>query len=247
MDYNGRTLFFYFEQVPDLYRETILGQILSQIDIVEEVFEDDVGAPLNKESMAFYITNRRIMQEDIGGANLGSFIWLPLEYSLGFGQQWPDGVRESTVRHEIVHAFMNHATRNPAAYRYPKVFVEGMALYLSGNQLIEFHRKTQVRLSDEYIDFLDTFSFMEARAGRNAVLRLIRGMLSGQRPDFFTEFASLTGTDYDALCENSIELFRTPGWFCAKHVAYTQVLAAEFSCIWYYSSDHGGIYHGSGT
>ena len=191
-----RSVFFYYEGVPDIYQDDIELQIRDQIEIVERIFEEELDVPTGRKSLVFFITNRRIMEKDVGGANIGSFIWLPLEFSLGYGQQWPDGVRESTVRHEIVHAFMNHSATSPIEHAYPKVFVEGIALYLSDNRIIEFHRRTQVRLSDEYIDFLHTFEYMEDRAGREAVLTFIRDMLTGTALNFSDEFQKLTGTSY---------------------------------------------------
>lgn len=191
-----RSLFFYYEGVADIYRDDIELQIRDQIDIVQRIFEEELDLSLGRKSLVFFITNRRIMEKDVGGANIGSFIWLPLEFSLGYGQQWPDGVRESTVRHEIVHAFMNHVSTSPIEHAYPKVFIEGIALYLSDNRIIEFHRRTQVRLSDEYIDFLRTFEYMEERAGRDAVLSFIRDMLTGTALNFSDGFQNLTGTSY---------------------------------------------------
>ena len=118
----NRSIFYYFEDVPVIYQDDIEAQIREQIDIVDTLFEEELNLPTGSNSLVFFITNRRIMERDVGGANIGSFIWLPLEYSLGYGQQWPDGVRESTVRHEIVHAFMNHVSISPIEHAYPKVY-----------------------------------------------------------------------------------------------------------------------------
>ncbi|MBX2820118.1 MAG: hypothetical protein KTR29_10570 [Rhodothermaceae bacterium] len=194
----NRSLFFYFEDVPTIYQDDIEAQIRTEIDVVENVFENDLNLSTGHKSLVFFITNRRIMEKDVGGANIGSFIWLPLEFSLGYGQKWPDGVRESTVRHEIVHAFMNLVTTSPVKHAYPKVFVEGIALYLSDNKIIEFHRRTQVRLSDEYIDFLHTFEHMEEQGGRRALLSFIREMLTGEALNFAEGFEQLSGTSYEA-------------------------------------------------
>ena len=192
----NRSIYFYFEQVATIYQDDIEAQIREQVDIVEAIFEDELRIDTGDHSLVFFITNRRIMERDVGGANIGSFVWLPLEYSLGYGQQWPDGVRESTVRHEIVHAFMNHVSTSPIEHAYPKVFTEGIALYLSDNRIIEFHRRTQVRLSDEYIDFLRSFEYMEDQAGRRAVLSFIRDMLTGATLNFSQGFRELTGASY---------------------------------------------------
>ena len=193
---SSRSLFFYFEEVPIIYQDDIQEQIVTQVEQVERLFEEDLNLSVGNQGLVFFITNRRIMEPDVGGANIGSFTWLPLEYSLGYGQQWPDGVRESTVRHEIVHAFMNHVSQSPIEHAYPKVFIEGIALYLSDNRIIEFHRRTRVRLSDEYIEFLRTFEYMEEQAGRDAVLHFIRDMLTGQQLSFSAGFKTLTQTDY---------------------------------------------------
>ena len=194
----NRSLFFYFEDVPAIYQDDIEAQIRTEIEVVEDIFENELNLSTGDKSLVFFITNRRIMEKDVGGANIGSFIWLPLEFSLGYGQKWPDGVRESTVRHEIVHAFMNLVSTSPVKHAYPKVFVEGIALYLSDNKIIEFHRRTQVRLSDEYIDFLHTFEHMEEKAGRRALLSFIRDMLTGDALNFADGFERLSGTTYDA-------------------------------------------------
>ena len=167
---------------------------------------DDLDLEPGPESLSFFITNRRIMEPDVGGANIGSFIWLPLEYSLSYGQQWADGVRQSTVRHEIVHAFMNHVANSPIEHAYPKVFTEGIALYLSDNRIIEIYRRTQVRLSDEYIGFLRTFEYMEKKAGERAVYQFIRNMLIGTSTEFSVEFAKLTGESYSTYLENRSSL-----------------------------------------
>lgn len=193
---SSRSLFFYYEDVPDIYQDDIEDQILTEVDHVESVFEQELDLPPGEYSLVFYITNRRIMERDVGGANIGSFIWLPLEFSLGYGQQWPDGVRESTLRHEIVHAFTNHVSESPIEHAYPKVFTEGIALYLSDNRIIEYHKRTQVRLSDEYIDFLRTFDFMEEKAGRESVLEFIRDILLGKELNFSYGFEQLTGIPY---------------------------------------------------
>ena len=116
----NRSLFFYFEDVPAIYQDDIEEQIRTQIEVVEGVFENELNLSTGNKSLVFFITNRRIMEKDVGGANIGSFIWLPLEFSLGYGQQWPDGVRESTVRHEIVHAFMNLVTTSSCEACLPK-------------------------------------------------------------------------------------------------------------------------------
>ena len=203
----SRSLFFYYEDVPVIYQDDIQEQIITQVEEVERIFHNDLDLPTGNKSLVFFITNRRIMERDVGGANIGSFIWLPLEYSLGYGQQWPDGVRESTVRHEIVHAFMNHVSQSSIKHAYPKVFVEGIALYLSDNRIIEFHRRTQVRLSDEYIKFLHTFEYMEEHAGRDSLVFFIRDMLTGTALSFSDGFEDLTGMPYAAYLASQPSIF----------------------------------------
>ena len=205
--HRSRTIHFHFEGITPFYQEIVRNQILAELITVETLFERELKMDPGNASIVFLITDRRIMEKDIGGAAIGSFIWLPLEYALGQGHRWAEGVRESTVRHEIVHVLMNQTSLHPQRHTYPRPFVEGMALYLAGNRVIEYNSNSNVRLSEDYIDFLRAFDFLEEQAGRNAVFAFIHRMLMGEEDDFFEAYERIGGLSYADVVGSAPSLF----------------------------------------
>ena len=203
-----RTLFFHFEGVTPFFQGHVIEQIQQEMYIVEDVFERDLDLDSGTKGILFLITDRQLMDEDIGGAAIGSTIWLPIDYALGNGLSWPEGVRESTVRHEIVHVLMNHTTQHPQRHAYPRAFVEGMALFLAENQILELRRTTRLRLSDDYIGYLRAFNYLEEQAGRRSVLNLIRGMLRGDIEDFFVAYENKAGIPHTEATRTRRNLLR---------------------------------------
>ena len=210
---NGRNVFINLDDVPDLYHSRVVSEILLQLERVERVFIEDVGLDPGKQAVGFVITDQALTEEDIGGSAFGSFNWLPVAYTTTFGQAIPQGVRETTVRHEIVHVFMNQIATSRHRVQFPEVFIEGMALYLAENQFVEWQQGNGITLSDDYMLYLDAFREMERVGGDRAVHELIREVLIGQEPGFYARFELITGQSYSSFVGGDLtSLLRIERW-----------------------------------